>query len=163
MRNGLLLLIAGASVLLDASPTQQRDCAVIRNSGSTNTAAFAISVWPDATGQVVTSGSSAKQISLPKDLASRFFADLKAAQSDPGTPQHCMKSASFGTSTVVEWHGWKSPDLQCPPFSRGVGALATDVRDIQSAADIRLGTIHRIHLPDDVRMIPPPTPEVQPT
>jgi hypothetical protein len=163
MRNGLLLLMAIASVLLDTAAVQQRECAVIHNSGSTNTAAYTISVWPDATGQVLASGTPSKQISLPKDLASRFFADLRAAQSDPGVPQHCMKSASFGTSTVVEWHGWKSPDLQCPPFSHSVGALATDVRDIQSAADIRLGTIHRIHLPGDVRMIPTATPEVQPT
>ena len=163
MRNRLLLLLLCASALLGTAAVQQSDCAVIRNSGSTNTRGFTISIWPDATGQVSTPPDPVKSIQLRKDLTDRFFTDLRAARTNPGTPTHCMKSASFGTTTVVQWHGWTSPDLQCPPFSSDVQALASDVRQIQSAADVRTGGLHRIHLPGDVRMIPTPTPEVQPS
>jgi hypothetical protein len=151
------------SVLLGSAAVQSRDSAVIANSGSTNTTGFTISIWSDGSGTVSVPGNPDRSVQFKKDLADRFFTDLRAASSDTGITTHCMKSASFGTRTVVRWHGWTSPDLQCPPFSGGVQALATDAMQIQQAANVRFGTLKRIRLPGDTRMIPAPTPEVTPT
>ncbi|HTU70521.1 MAG TPA: hypothetical protein VMF11_09405 [Candidatus Baltobacteraceae bacterium] len=162
MRNRLIFTVAilGLSVLGAAAP---RDGAVIHNSGSTNTAGYTITVRSDGTGTKSIQRGPASPFTLAQDVSERFFADLKAARENPGVPTHCMKSASFGTTTVVQWHGWTSPDLQCPPFSASVGALANDVRAIQSAAGITTLMRGRIGLPPSLRKIPPATPEVQPT
>jgi hypothetical protein len=143
----------------------QHDSATIVNSGSTNTAGYTITLWSDGTATVQVRGAQAKPFTIPAKTASRFFTDVKAASGDGGGQlQHCMKSASFGTSTIVQWHGWTSPDFQCPPFTPAVTALAQDVNAIQTAADIMPGRpLHRIGLPGDLRKIPSPTPEVQPT
>lgn len=164
MRKGLLftlIIFTVAPVLSIAAG--QRDSATIRNSGSTNTAGFTITVWSDATGSASVQGATPKPFGVPNDLSARFFADLLAAHSDAAPATHCMKSASFGTSTIVQWHGWSSPDLQCPPFSASLGALARDVNAIEAAAGITTQVHRRIGLPPDLRKIPTPTPEVQPT
>jgi hypothetical protein len=164
MRKGLLftLIIFTVAPALSIAAAQ-RDFATIRNSGSTNTAGFTITVWSDATGSASVQGATPHTFGVPNDLSARFFADLRAAQNDATTPTHCMKSASFGTSTFVQWHGWSSPDLQCPPFSPSLGALASDVNAIEGAAGITTQLRHRIGLPPDIRKIPTPTPEEQPT
>ncbi len=164
MRNRLLftLIIFTVAPILSAAAAQ-RDFAPIRNSGSTNTAGFALTVWSDATGSASVQSATPKTFGVPNDLSARFFADIHAASDEVAPATHCMKSASFGTSTVVQWHGWTSPDLQCPPFSPSLGALASDVNAIEAAAGIATQLHHRIRLPPDIRKIPTPTPEVQPT
>ncbi len=164
MRKGLLftLIIFTVAPALSVGAAQ-RDVATIRNSGSTNTAGFTITVWSDATGSASVQGATPKAFGVPSDLSARFFADLHAASNDAAPAMHCMKSASFGTSTMVQWHAWSSPDLQCPPFSAGLGALARDVGAIETAAGITTQIHRRIGLPPDLRKIPTPIPEVQPT
>jgi len=154
---------AVATVALVAAAAQP-DGAVIRNSGSTNTAAYTIKVWSDGRGEVAMGrmGGSGKPFTVDADVAKSFFTNVRAARQDPGSPGRCMKSASFGTTTTVHWHGWNSFDLQCPPWSPSVQALASDVRAIQAAANIDTG-IHRIPLPREPRMIPSSAPEVSPT
>lgn len=154
---------AVATVALVAAAARP-DGAVIRNSGSTNTAAYNIKVWSDGRGEIVVGHVVApgKSFTVDPDVAKNFFNNLKAARQDPGAPGRCMKSASFGTTTTVQWHGWNSFDLQCPPWSAPVQALAANVRAIQAAANIDTG-LHRIPLPREPRMIPTTAPEVSPT
>lgn len=159
----LMGAFAALAIAAWAAPT--RDGAVIRTSRSTNTAAYEIKVWSDGRAQLIqTEGPTS--FNIAPGLAKRFFADAAAGRANPGTPGHCMKSASFGTTTVVTWHRWTSSDLQCPPFSAPVTALAADVRAIQAAVKIG-GPLHRIPLPREPRMTPrmnpTPSPEVSPT
>jgi hypothetical protein len=107
-------------------------------------------------------GGPGKSFTVDPSVAKSFFKNVRASRQDPGTPSRCMKSASFGTTTTVQWHGWNSFDLQCPPWSSPVQALTADVRAIQAAANIDTG-IHRIPLPREPRMIPSAAPEVSPT
>lgn len=144
----------------------QHDGATIVNSGSTNTASYTISLWSDGTGTVQVGHGTPQPFTVSQATAQRFFSDVKAARADGDQLQHCMKSASFGSRTSVEWHGWTSPDFTCPPFTPPVAALAQDVSAIQSAAHISAGggpPMHRIGLPGGLRKIPTATPEVQPT
>ena len=154
--------ILGALVATIAASAGPKDGASIINSGSTNTEGYTMKVWSDGTGEVsgARTGDSHK-FQIDADLTPKFFADLKAARANPGTPGHCMKSASFGTTTVVSWHGWQSTDLQCPPFNAAMTALVTDVRAIQAAAN--WASRRRIPLPRDMRKIPATPPEATPT
>jgi hypothetical protein len=159
-KNVLVVLVLA---LFSAAP--QRDGATIVNSGSTNAAGYTISVWSDGTGSAMVRGATAAtSFSISQEAAERFFQDVKAARSNGAQLQHCMKSASFGTRTVVQWHGWVSPDLQCPPFTDEVRALAGDVQTVEGSANIQPGSpLRRVPLPAEMRKIPTATPEVQPT
>ncbi len=161
MRNVLALALLLSTVAI-ASAAGGKDGAVISNSGSTNTAGYTIKLWSDGAGQVALSGGAPRSIHVDVDLAAKFFTDVKAARENPGIPGHCMKSASFGTTTGVLWHAWKSPDLQCPPFNTAMTALAADVHNIQTAANLS-NPPHRLRLPMEPRMIPKASPEVTPT
>lgn len=157
-------ILAGALMLLASGLASgaERDGAVITNSGSTNTAGYAIKVWSDGSGEVSLRGGATRNIKVDVDLVNKFFADVKAARANPGRPGRCMKSASFGTTTSVLWHEYQSVDLQCPPFTTEVTALAADVRNIQSAANLA-NPLQRIRLPLEPRKIPTATPEATPT
>ncbi|HEY5340419.1 MAG TPA: hypothetical protein VIK27_05275 [Candidatus Aquilonibacter sp.] len=155
-----------ASALLCAAvaAAPQRDGAVIVNTGSTNTAGYTITIWSDGSALAQIQGGAGRPFTVSQALADRFFIDLKAARANGKQRQHCMKSTSFGTRTIVRWHGWVSPDFQCPPFTTPVAALAQDTSAIESAANIQAGPhLRRIRLPDEMRKIPTPTPEVTPT
>jgi hypothetical protein len=158
----VLFICASFTVL---AATAQNESATIVNSGSTNTMSYTITLWTDGTGSTQIRGSTPAAFTIPKATAAQFFSDLKAARSNGEQLQHCMKSASFGSSTVVQWNGWNSPDLQCPPFTTPVATLAQDVSGVERAAGIQSGALmHRVPLlPGQVRKIPTPTPEVQPT
>jgi hypothetical protein len=162
MRNGLLFSLIILSALPALVLSAERDSAIIQNSGSTNTSGFTITVWSDGTSTASERDQADRTFTLQPELRARFFSDLRAAASATLPATHCMKSASFGTTTIVRWHGWSSSDLQCPPLSPGLLALANDVSAIESAAGITAGP-HRIGLPPSLRKIPPATPEVQPT
>jgi len=162
MRKALLFSVIIFGALSAQSLSAQRESAIIRNSGSTNAAGFTITVWSDANARASAQGQTDHTFTVQPDLAARFFRDVAAASMATPSPHHCMKSASFGSTTSVEWHGWRSPDLLCPPFPPSLEALAQDVNAIESAAGIAHGP-HRIGLPPSLRKIPPTAPEVQPT
>ena len=162
MRKGLLFSLIIFGTLTAPGLSTQPDSAIIYNSGSTNTAGFTITVWPDANARASVRGQTDHAFTLQADLASRFFRDLHAASLVTPLPRYCMKSASFGSITTVQWRGWRSPDLLCPPFPSSLEALAQDVNAIESAAGIARAP-HRIGLPPSLRKIPSATPEVQPT
>ena len=163
MRNRLLFTLIMVVISPALSIAAQRDAATIHNSGSTNTAGYTITLWSDGSGNVSMQSGNPRAIAIAPALTTRFFNDLRAARAENGPVQHCMKSASFGTTTIVAWHAWQSPDLQCPAFSANMGALAKDVQAIEAAAGVGAGTLRRIGLPPSLRKNLPSTPEVSPT
>jgi hypothetical protein len=105
--------------------------AVIVNSGSTNAPGYRIVVLPG--GVATLDNASPKQVALPPATARAFFHDLSTAT--PLRALHvdgCMKSASFGTTTRIEWRGQSSPDLSCPSTNPAVLRLSHDVEAIDA-------------------------------
>lgn len=127
----LVATVAAAFAVIAASASPARDGAVIANSGSTNVSGYTISVWSDGAVSAQRSSAGPQTSSrISSSLVTPFFADLKQAKRAGSAAElHCMKSASFGSSTHVTYHGWTSPDLECP----GAGPLATDVHAIVQA------------------------------
>lgn len=162
MRNSWLLALLFASAAA-VSAAAADDGAIITNSGSTNTLGYAIKVWSNGNAQITMKGSTAtREFRIDDDLVARLFNDVKGARANPGVPGHCMKSASFGTTTAISWHDYNSYDLQCPPQTSEVATLAQDVKLVEAAANIDT-RLRRFPLPHEVRMIPTATPEVTPT
>ncbi len=119
-----------------------RDGAVIRNGGSTNFSGYTIKVWSDGSASAVRSGrngtpeGAATTASIPGNLAQTFLNDARQARSNHAISRACMKSASFGTTTVVLYHGWTSPDLECPGGGFSV-ALAADAHKIAAVLNVQ--------------------------
>jgi hypothetical protein len=122
--------------------------AVIENTGSTNTQGYRITI--SATGKAeymaterrgsVVEGK-AQSVTVGASLAQRLLRDLKAAMPLSTLPvRHGMKSASFGTSTYVEYQGQRSPDLSFPGNAKAQ-ALHDDAGDIARA--LHLGNAPR--------------------
>jgi hypothetical protein len=166
----LLFAIASIGVLPIAAASAP-DGAVIVDSGSTNSLGYKIEVWSDGRATLAARGNgtqpAAKSFTMSQTAIARFFADLKAARDGKATGVPCMKSASFGTTTRVYWHGWMSPDLDCPAGNALTAALVHDVGEIRAASGIANIPLHRIVFP--VRPIqvqtpsPTPAPAATPT
>lgn len=141
---GAAILLAIAAVfgcLANASAASARDGATILDSGSTNTPGYRIDVWSDGSATIVVqnrgvSRGAPKSFAVTNSVASRFFANLKAVRSGNVAGEPCMKSASFGTTTRVTWHGWTSPDLDCPSDRAPLTALVSSVNAIRQASGI---------------------------
>ena len=156
---GTLLM---AALLLAAAP--QLDGATIQNSGSTNAPGWSIAIRSDGSATFSQSpwqrnelypGPSPHQTTVPADVAASFFNNIKAARVAATAPMGCMKSASFGTSTVVLWHMWRSPDLSCPQRGATAAALARDVTAIEQAVGVNV--MRRVPLlPNEPRRTPSP-------
>lgn len=155
---GLMLGCAGAA------GASQRDGATIVNSGSTNFSGYTIKVRSDGSTWAVHSNRAGNQLdapvtaSIPQDVAQRFLTEARQARKSHISSQPCMKSASFGTTTVVSYHGWTSPDLECPGDGYAV-ALGSDAHKIVSLLKFQGLPAHPIHLlPNEPRRVPPETP-----
>jgi hypothetical protein len=152
----LLALAALLSALagIAAAAAHRLDGAVIVNSGSTNFTGYTIAIRSDGTAQYM--DTSAR---VPRDLAEQLLVDARTAkQTGKATGVPCMKAVSFGTTTIVRYHGWRSPDLQCPG-SALTQSLRADVQRITEA--LGLGntpkrSLRRAVMPNSVRR-PEPT------
>jgi hypothetical protein len=125
----LVIALAGVmSPIAQSFPSIQYNQATIVNSGSTNTAGFRIAIRRSGAAEYtsVPRGANPRTAEpdkaeaeksgreIPKDLASRLFADLEAAKPLGGLPApHCMKSKSFGSRLTIEFGGETTPDLSC--------------------------------------------------
>ncbi|HET9096107.1 MAG TPA: hypothetical protein VFN37_05570 [Candidatus Baltobacteraceae bacterium] len=162
----MALTLACAAV----AAAQMRDGAVIRNSGSTNFSGYTIKVWSDGSTWAVPSDRAGTAVGTPVNghisaaLAQTFLRDAQQARRNRVISEHCMKSASFGTVTTVLYHGWSSPDLECPGGGFVV-ALGADAHKI--AAQLKIAGGRRTLLPNEPRRVPTegtpsqasPTPE----
>jgi hypothetical protein len=117
---------------------------VIRNSGSTNTQPYTIAITADGNA-VVTVGSGTPEVHrLPAGQAAVLFDELRAAAPlDALAHGHCMRSASFGTTTTVTFGGATTPDLSCAP-GPGAQDLAKTVSEI--SRELRI-PVRRIYPP----------------
>ena len=116
------------------SPAMTTGDILIRNSGSTNTAGYIIVVHTDYTANIAdgNGGTTKKTIAEPqaKWLFEKVKADVPFTQLGGG---HCMKSASFGSFTTIEYNGERTPDLQCPggdetrELNRTIGVIVTQL------------------------------------
>jgi len=153
--NAALLL---ACALAFSGAAGASDGATIVDSGSTNTLGYKIDVWSDGSAKlqvqnrIGVANGSPKTFTVPPEQTARFFADLKAARQAQVAGAPCMKSASFGTSTHVAYHGWESPDLDCPPDNPQVSALVADLTAIRHAAGL-----------DTMRLLPGGPPHLAPS
>ncbi len=142
MNVGVVALLAALGLM---ATTPALDGARVVNSGSTNTAPWTLTIRSDGSG-IYTIGQrrfgaapaplAPHPIAVPSALAQRLLADAKAAREAGAQGGHCMKSASFGSTTILTYHGWASGDLQCPSPSAALDALAADVAAVQKAANL---------------------------
>ena len=134
------LLATGAWVV--ASPVDTAS-AVIVNSGSTNTAGFKIVVQNDGAAEYTPMLRAHPQPegqhvltpvkrNLPPALAHRLYSDLEAARPFSDLPRpRCMKSVSFGTRLIIQFHGDETPDLNCGAGQNAkLEALVEDAKQI---------------------------------
>jgi hypothetical protein len=112
--------------------------ALIVNSGSTNSAGYRLRVYADGTTALQQADAAVRK-HVPLELVNRFFADLRAAGPLDALPHgSCMKSTSFGSSTMVAYRGKISPDVSCPSASPAERALAVDATALASAAGVTM-------------------------
>lgn len=120
------------------------DAAVIENSGSTNIAGYRIAVHPGGAA-AYTTGGAVEHGTVSRATAHWLFAKLEAAGPLADLKAgHCMKSASFGSSTTLEWHGVRTPDLTCggdPTVAELNRTVASIVRQLHVSPGPR-----RVHL-----------------
>ncbi len=140
-----------------------RDGAIIRNSGSSNFAGYVVTVWSDGTAQGYRSRAgrtvgNAVKGSISSQLATKFFNDLSTAKHNQIVAQSCMKSASFGSSMIVQYHRWTTPDLECPGDG-SVIALASEAHQIAATLGLLQGSRRVPMLPNEKRR---PVMEVTP-
>jgi hypothetical protein len=120
------------------------EAALIRNSGSTNTQPYTIAVKPDGSAVVVVGSGAPEERRLPPAQTAALFEQLRAAAPlDALAHGHCMRSASFGTTTTVTFGGVTTPDLSCAP-GPGTRALADTVAAL--VAGLRL-SVMRVYRP----------------
>ena len=159
-----MLITCVSAAVAWASHASTRDGAIIRNTGSTNVSGYVIKIWSDGTAHVFSATRAGQMIGPAQPgrvsvaLAQTFFSNVKAAKSNaPIASQSCMKSASFGSATVVQYHGWTSPDLECPGDGFVV-SLGSQAHQIAAALGVpRTGT-RRSLLPNEPRRAPPSAP-----
>jgi hypothetical protein len=140
----LVIAMAGImSPIAQSFPSVQYNQATIVNSGSTNTAGFRIAVRRSGAAEYasIPRGANAQNTEaeksgreIPKDLASRLFADLEAAKPLGALPApHCMKSKSFGSRLTIEFGGESTPDLSCGDGgNEHLRAIIRDVNEMLS-------------------------------
>lgn len=156
-----MALTLGCAALAAA---QARDGGIIRNSGSTNFSGYTIKVWSDGSTWAVHSNRGGNPLGsgvsghVPQTLARTFLQDAEQARKNRIVAEHCMKSASFGSVTTAQYHGWTSPDLECPGDGFVV-ALAADAHKI--AALLNIQGSRRGLLPNEPRRVPVETSPAQ--
>lgn len=127
----ILCCALAASVPAAAAP----DSATITNNGSTNIVGYTIALHSDGSGTVTMQhAAAAKPFHVAGAVAAKFFANLASARRSETPAGGCVKSASFGSSTHISWHGWTSTDLECPAPNSAVQALSDDLHLILQAA-----------------------------
>lgn len=94
-------------------PPMRPTDALIRNSGSTNMAGYTIVVHPDASVDMTMDGELTHATAGLAQVRWLFKKLHAAGPLDVMPGGHCMKSASFGSTTTIVYDGKTSPDLTC--------------------------------------------------
>jgi hypothetical protein len=111
--------------------------ATIIDTGSTNIPGMRVTMDPIGNHATIERRNGSKsRMKMNKEIRNRLMRDLQAAGPLNELPaNHCMKSASFGSSLYVEFNGVRSPDLSCPvQADEKAAALKKDATEILRAA-----------------------------
>lgn len=152
-----IFLCAAATAAAAGAP----DGATIRNTGSTNFLGYTIKVWSNGHATSVHSGRNGRAVdpplsgTIPAPMVAQFFNDLHTARNSRPISQACVKSASFGTATIVLYHGWTSPDLECGGDGTVI-ALGSDAKKIAAQLQVQGVPARRIPMmPNEPRRAEP--------
>ncbi|HEY6328740.1 MAG TPA: hypothetical protein VI756_05345 [Blastocatellia bacterium] len=137
MMVALVLLPAGSVRSMTAPPKRTAE---IVNTGSTNFAGYKVIVeesgharYTPGKGRHFDTAETELEGDLRPETVRKLFADIDAAGPlSKLPPPHCMKSASFGTSTFIEVGEDRSPDLSCSSGNKIMDALYKDAQTILS-------------------------------
>ena len=157
----LTLAIAAVAPARAAAPVPYlpipKDAAVILNTGSTNALGYRIVIAADGSAESV-EGSARAKARVATALASKFFADLRAAMPlSKLRIEPCMKSTSFGSMTYLWWRGQRSLDVSCPGTARS-SALNADADAIAQALHLDGSRPAQLPAGEPRRPVPSPTP-----
>jgi hypothetical protein len=155
---GPAVMVSPPSTIPPALPspdtTPSPGAVTIVNSGSTNSASYTIALEPTGVAYLKSDGVTVvRRVDLPTTNA--FFAALaKVKPLSSIVTQHCMKSVSFGSRTMVAVGGQTSPDISCGGDAN-TEALFMQVTAVANAVHAGFPPSHRRRLLDDMR---PATP-----
>ena len=115
--NGTALALALGAALAQASAPPSApaspDDAVIRNSGSTNTAGYTLVIRRDGSAELQQGGTQQAK-TLGHSQTAWLFAKLDDDAPLSSLPVgHCMRSASFGSVTRITYRGETTGDVGC--------------------------------------------------
>lgn len=132
------------SLITEGNCDADEEGVVIRDTGSTNSPGFELTIRQSGQTECRNNDWNKQRpigqrggkftlpegvANLPREIAARLFADLKAGPPVSKLPvEPCLKSASFGSSTYVVYRGETSPDIQC--LAKGTQQLLDDYRAI---------------------------------
>lgn len=112
--------------------------AIIFDSGSTNMCPYTIDVWLNST-TTYTACHRKGHGTLPPALTMQFFEHIIMALPFSSLPPlHCLKPASFRTTTIVQYARRLTLDISCPSHDSRITNLYTDTTQIQLALDFSL-------------------------
>jgi len=116
----------------------------ITSTGSTNSDAFEVTLDGSDKATIHPQTEGARQVVLKGSALADFARTLDAAGALHALPaNHCMKSASFGSSLFVSRGEDRSPDLSCPEQSDPrTAAIKKRAEEILHAAE-KAGGVHR--------------------
>jgi hypothetical protein len=90
----------------------------ITTTGSTNTVGMELTLDGGEDASIRPQAEASRQVKLRNSAVAEFMKNLDAAGPLHALPaNHCMKSASFGSSLFISRGDDRSPDLSCPEQS----------------------------------------------
>jgi len=115
----------------------------ITTTGSTNTVGMEVTLDGADNASIRPQSEAARQVKLTSSAVAAFTKALDVAGPLHALPaNHCMKSASFGSSLFVSRGTDRSPDLSCPEQSDSrTAAIKKQAEDILQAA-AKAGGVH---------------------
>lgn len=133
------MVLRGLVLLLPALTLCAAGPATIVNSGSTNKPGFRIAVERSGKATYTPANGKGKSQRINKKIAERFYQDLDSAKPLSGLKgPKCLKSASFGSTLIVEAGADRTPDLSCGDGGDArLKALVTDTTEIVNLFDGR--------------------------
>ena len=113
----------------------------ITTTGSTNTLGFEVTLDGTEDATIRPQSEAARQIKLGASALGEFTRAVDAAGPLHALPaNHCMKSASFGSSLFISRGNDRSPDLSCPEQSdERTAAIKKQAENILQAAQKAAG------------------------
>jgi hypothetical protein len=93
------------------------DDAVVMGYSPNGAEAYRIAVSSDGSASIAATGSKAQPFTIPENIVEHFFAALVASRNYPWTSEPCAKRAPYDATIRVQWYGWISGDVTCPPHA----------------------------------------------